>query len=86
LRRLNPGVGLGAADLDLRLDLYFQHFCGPELHTNLENVIKQILGDVKVRREAIFCFNQGYGSGLDPDSLTLWIRIRNKQIFTTKKV
>ena len=75
LKRVNPGVSLSAGELEFRLDLYFQHFVGPELHSNLETVIKQILGDVKVRyRNLLEVVERLFYLSLSP-SLTVLHRI-----------
>jgi hypothetical protein len=41
--RLIKGLGI------FLIEFYFQHFVGPDLHTNLDIVINQVLGDVKVQ-------------------------------------
>ena len=34
--------------MEFKLDLYFQHFHGQNLHSNVDSVVKMILGDIKV--------------------------------------
>jgi hypothetical protein len=43
--RLITGLSTGI----FLIEFYFQHFVGPDLHTNLDKVINQVLGDVKVQ-------------------------------------
>ena len=31
-----------------KLDLYFQQYCGQQLHSSLESVLRQVMADVKV--------------------------------------
>ena len=48
MRRANNAVGLTPLEMELKLDLYFQHFSSQALHTNLDNVLKMVMGDIKV--------------------------------------
>lgn len=48
LRRANNSVGLTPPEMELKLDLYFQHFTSQSLHTNLDSVMKMVMTDLKV--------------------------------------
>ena len=48
LRRANNSVGLTPAEMELKLDLYFQHFTSQNLHTKLNEVMKMVMSDLKV--------------------------------------
>ena len=48
IRRSNNAVGLSQPEMELKLDLYFQHFTSQSLHTNLDNVLKMVMNDIKV--------------------------------------
>jgi len=48
LRRANNSVNLSPPDMEMKLDLYFQHFTGQSLHTNLDSVLKMVMSDIKV--------------------------------------
>merc|ERR1719319_341671 len=47
LRRANHAVNIPPADMELKMDLYFQHFSGAALHSNLDNVLKMVMSDIK---------------------------------------
>ncbi|TRY68869.1 hypothetical protein TCAL_05075 [Tigriopus californicus] len=48
LKKVDPSTGLSENTREFKLDLYFQHFSGPQLHTSLESVLKQVMMDVKI--------------------------------------
>ena len=48
MRRANNAVGLTPPEMELNLDLYFQHFTSQSLHNNLDNVLKCVMNDIKV--------------------------------------
>ena len=48
IRRANNAIGLSQPEMELKLDLYFQHFTSQSLHTNLDNVLKMVMNDIKV--------------------------------------
>lgn len=48
MRRANNAVGLTPPEMELKLDLYFQHFTSQSLHNNLDNVLKCVMNDIKV--------------------------------------
>merc|ERR1719412_2292949 len=48
LKRSNKPMDLPANETDFRLDLYFQHFTGQNLHSNLDNVLKMVMSDLTV--------------------------------------
>ena len=47
LRKQDPSSGL-QSEASLKLDLYFQHYSSQRMHSSLENVLKQILSDIRV--------------------------------------
>ena len=53
MRRANNAVGLTPPEMELQLDLYFQHFSNTALHTNLDNVLKMVMSDIKVSQVPI---------------------------------
>ena len=53
MRRANNAVGLTLPEMELKLDLYFQHFTSQSLHTNLDNVLKMVMSDIKVSQVPI---------------------------------
>eukprot|EP00092_Neocalanus_flemingeri_P008917 GFUD01009592.1.p1 GENE.GFUD01009592.1~~GFUD01009592.1.p1 ORF type:complete len:1808 (+),score=537.57 GFUD01009592.1:62-5485(+) len=48
LRRANNSVNLSPPEMEMKLDLYFQHFTGQSLHTNLDSVLKMVMSDIKI--------------------------------------
>lgn len=40
LKKVDPSTGLSDNTREFKLDLYFQHFSGPQLHASLESVLK----------------------------------------------
>ena len=53
MRRANNAVGLTPQEMELKLDLYFQHFTSQSLHNNLDNVLKMVMNDIKVSQVPI---------------------------------
>merc|ERR1719443_106627 len=53
MRRANNAVGLTPPEMELQLDLYFQHFSKTALNTNLDNVLKMVMSDIKVSQVPI---------------------------------
>ena len=47
LKKADASTGL-QSESGIKLDLYFQHFASQQMHTSLESVLKQVLGDIKV--------------------------------------
>ena len=47
MRKQDPSSGL-QSEASLKLDLYFQHYSSQRMHSSLENVLKQILSDIRV--------------------------------------
>lgn len=47
LKKVDPSTGI-QGESGVKLDLYFQHFSAQQMHTCLESVLKQVLGDIKV--------------------------------------
>ena len=48
IKKLDPSSGLVDETSTWKLDLYFQQYSGQQLHSSLESVLKQVMGDVKV--------------------------------------
>ena len=48
IKTLDPSSGLADETSAWKLDLYFQQYCGQQLHSSLESVLKQVMEDVKV--------------------------------------
>eukprot|EP00095_Tigriopus_kingsejongensis_P002200 maker-scaffold2190_size19107-snap-gene-0.5 protein:Tk02200 transcript:maker-scaffold2190_size19107-snap-gene-0.5-mRNA-1 annotation:"e3 ubiquitin-protein ligase trim33-like" len=48
LKKVDPSTGLSDNTREFKMDLYFQHFGGSQVHTSLESVLKQVLSDVKI--------------------------------------
>ena len=48
IKTLDPSSGLADEASAWKLDLYFQQYCGQQLHSSLESVLKQVMEDVKV--------------------------------------
>ena len=47
LRRANHSVNIAPAEMELKLELYFQHFTGSGLNSNLDSVLKMVMSDIK---------------------------------------
>merc|ERR1719228_2255820 len=48
LKRTNQDVNIRPNEMEFKLDLYFQHFTGQNLHSNLDNVLKMVMSDLTV--------------------------------------
>ena len=48
IKKLDPSSGLVDETSTWKLDLYFQQYCGQQLHSSLESVLRQVMADVKV--------------------------------------
>ena len=46
LRRANHAVSLAPADMELKMDLFFQLFNGAAHHSNLDSVVKMVKSDI----------------------------------------
>ena len=40
LKKIDPSTGIMEQSKDFKMDLYFQHFCGEQMHSSLDSVLK----------------------------------------------